>query len=192
MTPSASTQTDQDRHHQQDRQEQDDGHGQAGQQQPHQLQPQHHPEQEQQQHGEQGRTELMLQPPVDIFETPDRIVLLADLPGVTRDGLDITIHRGRLTIQGKLQIPRPDGRIPGRYQRVFQLTEVVDEQRFSAELKDGVLRLEMPKRKEYQPQRVNVAVRDSANRPQRPERGGQAEAGQTGSGASDGPGKGGT
>jgi HSP20 family protein len=91
-------------------------------------------------------------PPADIYETGDNIVVLAEIPGVAPDGVDITLERRVLTIRGRSAANDPAGyqRVyneyaDGDYERVFTLSENIDRDRIEATLKDGVLNLVLPK-----------------------------------------------
>ena len=91
-------------------------------------------------------------PPSDIYETKDSIVVLAEMPGVTPDGVDITLERRVLTIRGRSAAGDHAGyqRVyneyaDGDYERVFTLSENIDRDRIEASLKDGVLHLVLPK-----------------------------------------------
>jgi HSP20 family protein len=91
-------------------------------------------------------------PPADIYETGDNIVVLAEMPGVAPDGVDITLERRVLTIRGRSAANDPAGyqRVyneyaDGDYERVFTLSENIDRDRIEATLKDGVLNLVLPK-----------------------------------------------
>ena len=91
-------------------------------------------------------------PPADIYETGDNIVVLAEMPGVAPDGVDITLERRVLTIRGRSAANDPAGyqRVyneyaNGDYERVFTLSENIDRDRIEATLKDGVLNLVLPK-----------------------------------------------
>jgi HSP20 family molecular chaperone IbpA len=102
-----------------------------------------------------------LTPQVDIYETPQELVLLADLPGVNRDDLEVRVEDGVLTIQGR---PRhgASGRVLYQefelipYFRQFELGEAIDQGRIAAELKHGVLTLHLPKVQPAQPRRIEV------------------------------------
>jgi HSP20 family molecular chaperone IbpA len=91
-------------------------------------------------------------PPADIYETKDSIVVLADMPGVSPEGVDISLERRVLTIRGR-GAASEHGRYQrvyneyadGDYERVFTLSENIDRDRIEATLKDGVLRLVLPK-----------------------------------------------
>ena len=91
-------------------------------------------------------------PPADIYETRDNIVVLAEMPGVASDGVDITLERRVLTIRGRTAANNHAGyqRVyneyaDGDYERVFTLSENIDRDRIEATLKDGVLNLVLPK-----------------------------------------------
>jgi HSP20 family molecular chaperone IbpA len=100
-------------------------------------------------------------PPVDIFEDDDGLVVLADLPGVASEGLDVRVEQRILTITARAQ-PAPSGTALHReyeltnFFRQFQLPEEVDTARIQAELKQGVLTLRLPRAPKEQPRRVEV------------------------------------
>ncbi len=107
-----------------------------------------------------GRTYL---PPVDIFETKEELVLLADLPGVKSDDVEIHFEQGELTITGKVEERQPAGTPfllrdydAGDFVRSFRISEVIDSSRISAEHKDGVLTLHLPKVEAAKPRRIAV------------------------------------
>lgn len=111
----------------------------------------------------QGAEQPALRPPVDIFETADGITLMADMPGVARDRLNVSIERDSLVIEGDVQIEMPeqieavhaDVRAT-HFRRSFALSGELDADKISAGLKDGVLTLRIPKRAELQPRRIAV------------------------------------
>lgn len=108
------------------------------------------------------REGLVVPPPVDIYETADRVILLADMPGVPPGNLEITIHRGILVIRGRVEEQLHLSELPTRYERSFNLPDAIDQEQLKAEIVDGVLRLEMPKRAQAQPRRINVQVQPRA------------------------------
>lgn len=107
--------------------------------------------------------ERYVAPPVDIFENEDGLTLCADLPGVSRESLEIEVKNDVLTIQGRparLSSGAPVYRefeVPG-YFRQFQLSDAVDSNRIRAELKNGVLTLHLPKAEEAKPRKIEVQV----------------------------------
>jgi HSP20 family protein len=91
-------------------------------------------------------------PAADIYETRDSIVVLAEMPGVAPDGVDISLERRVLTIRGRNAAGDHAGyqRVyneyaDGDYERAFTLSENIDRDRIEATLKDGVLHLVLPK-----------------------------------------------
>jgi len=102
---------------------------------------------------------------VDIFEDKTGITVRADMPGVSRERLDIKIDKDTLSIEGRAEIPMPDGMEPlyadirsTRYQRSFSLSSELDADKAEASLKDGLLTLRIPKREQYQPRKVEVRM----------------------------------
>ena len=102
-------------------------------------------------------------PAVDVFEDASGITLLADMPGVPKDQLELKIEGDALLIEGGVQSLTPQGleavyaelRAP-RYRRSFTLSRELDSARIEANLKDGVLTLRIPKQAHAQPRRITV------------------------------------
>jgi HSP20 family molecular chaperone IbpA len=102
-------------------------------------------------------------PAVDVFEDAGGITLLADMPGVPKDQLELKIEGDALLIEGGVQAPKPEGleavyeevRVP-RYRRSFTLSRELETARIEAILKDGVLTLRIPKQAHAQPRRITV------------------------------------
>lgn len=106
-----------------------------------------------------------LVPPVDIYEDDSGITLLADLPGVGRDRLGVRVDGDTLTIEGTADVAGPrqmelvyGEAQPAVYRREFSLSRELDASRIEAQLKDGVLRLSIPKAEEARPRRIEVRV----------------------------------
>jgi HSP20 family molecular chaperone IbpA len=107
--------------------------------------------------------ERYITPPVDIYETADGLVVKADLPGVAKEGLDVRVENNLLSIRGKANHSAPGEPIYREYGlvnffRQFELNERVDQLKISAELKHGVLTLNLPKAEEAKPKRVEIKV----------------------------------
>lgn len=102
-------------------------------------------------------------PPVDVFENESGITLLADLPGVARDRLGVRVDGDTLTIEATASVESPkdmalawsEAQYPA-YRRSFTLSRELDASRVEATLKDGVLRLSIPKLEEARPRRIEV------------------------------------
>ena len=108
-------------------------------------------------------TERAVTPAVDVFEDETGITLLADMPGVPRDQLELHVEGDSLLIEGRVQPQTPVGleavyaelRAP-RYRRGFTLSRELDTTKIDAQLKDGVLTLRIPKQAHAQPRRIAV------------------------------------
>jgi HSP20 family protein len=112
---------------------------------------------------EQTQPDMVFTPAVDIYETADELVLLADLPGVGRDNLNINLDNNVLTIEGLVKDETNDGESvllneygTGRYWRQFTLNEVVDTSKVEAKITNGELRLTLPKSEAAKPRRIEV------------------------------------
>lgn len=104
-----------------------------------------------------------LTPPVDVIEDSSGITLYADLPGVSREGLNLNIEASTLTIDAQSSLKVPEALKTshtevalGRYRRVFTLSKELDTEKITAELTQGVLKLRIPKASHAQPRRVEV------------------------------------
>jgi HSP20 family protein len=112
---------------------------------------------------ERTRDRLAFVPRADIYETDEAIVVVADMPGVGEDTLDITLEKGVLTLNGVVEPETPEGyqlayaeyRV-GDYVRSFSLSNEIDQEAIEATLKDGVLRLTLPKITEARTKKIAV------------------------------------
>lgn len=125
--------------------------------------PQYASEQETSEKEDTRSQERYVTPAVDIYETLDGLVVKADLPGVTKDGLDLRVENNLLTIRGRASHCAPGEMLYREYQlsnffRQFELSDKVDQQNISAELKHGVLTLNLPKAEEAKPRKIDVRV----------------------------------
>jgi HSP20 family protein len=116
------------------------------------------------QRAERTRAGRTFVPAVDIVERDNELLLLADMPGVKADDLDIRYERGELAIHGKVQ-PRRDTEQTGfmlreygvgDFYRAFQVGETIDAEKIAAEIKDGVLTLHLPKTRQAVPRKITV------------------------------------
>jgi HSP20 family protein len=107
--------------------------------------------------------ERYMQPPVDIYETQDGLVLLADMPGVGPGDLEIRLEENILTIQGRAKHAidkEPTYREfeLGNFFRQFELSDQVDQEKISARLRHGVLIMELPRAEKAKPKQIPVQV----------------------------------
>lgn len=119
--------------------------------------------QQQQQQQQQQRDQAALLPAVDVVENGDGITLYADMPGVSKDKLEIHVEAGTLTIEGEVSLDLPESMEASyadvglaRYRRVFTLSKELDAEKVSADLRNGVLTLRIPKAAHAQPRRIQV------------------------------------
>lgn len=107
--------------------------------------------------------ERYVAPPVDIYETPDGLVVLADMPGVAPEALDIRVDHNVLIIRGHARHVVP-GEVTYReydlvnFFRKFELNDKVDQSHITADLKSGVLTVHVPKAQEAKPRQIEVQV----------------------------------
>jgi HSP20 family protein len=114
---------------------------------------------------ERAEKRLTLNPAVDVIEDAHGVTLWADLPGVARDSLEIRVQDGNLRIEASASVPTREGlrlqhaevRVPD-FARSFTLGPEFDTSKIEANLKDGVLKLLIPRREEARPRRIEVAV----------------------------------
>lgn len=104
----------------------------------------------------------VLSPPVDIYENEHEILLLADVPGVTEEGLSITLEKNELAIQARRTIGDEPGAVlardfrEGDFYRSFMVPQGIDGEKVEAELKSGVLHVHLPKSDGLKPRKIEV------------------------------------
>jgi len=112
---------------------------------------------------ETTRPGAFFQPAVDIFETPEELTLVADMPGVPPDGVDIDLEGDELSIEGRVKAEGYEGLKPlyveygvGGYYRRFTLGEMIDREAIKAQLRNGVLVVKLPKAERARARRITV------------------------------------
>lgn len=110
-----------------------------------------------------SQTQPIYVPYVDISENKERIRLLADMPGVDKASIDVTVENDVLTIEGRTHIDNPDGYQMigqefevGKYRRDFTLTGAVDTGAIKARVNQGVLEVTVPKREEARTRKISI------------------------------------
>ncbi|MCA7887806.1 Hsp20/alpha crystallin family protein [Burkholderia contaminans] len=112
---------------------------------------------------EQPVRRMTLVPAVDVYEDSQGVTLWADLPGVTKDKLDVKVHDSSLMIEAEAVVPTPanlrlqhaEVREP-HFARTFTLSADFDSSRIEASLQDGMLKLTIPRRDEARPRRIEI------------------------------------
>jgi HSP20 family molecular chaperone IbpA len=102
-------------------------------------------------------------PNADIFETENALTVVLEMAGVDRENINISVENGLLTVEGRIDFSKYEGLQPlyseyniGPYRRSFRLSSRVDQEKISAELRDGVVTLVLPKAEEAKPHRIEV------------------------------------
>ena len=112
---------------------------------------------------EETHQEQRVSPAVDIYENEDEILLMADMPGVGKDALQVRIEKAVLSIEGKPGVGLDKGLLrceaePCTYARSFSLPHTIDSDKISANLERGVLTLRLPKRESVKPRQIQVTT----------------------------------
>lgn len=104
-------------------------------------------------------------PRADILERADEITVYLDMPGVSREGVDVGFEDGTLTIQGRMDAPESANRrvllrefVVGDYFRQFSIGDEIDAERIAADFGNGVLTLHLPKVAAVQPRKIEVSA----------------------------------
>ena len=103
--------------------------------------------------------------PVDILENEEEIIILADMPGVTSKSVDIDLRESVLTIEGRISPVEGEKEVTvyrefdwGDYLRQFTLSDAIDQEKITAKMDQGVLRLTLPKAEKRKPQKIQVTA----------------------------------
>ncbi len=105
-------------------------------------------------------------PLIDMIDSKDEILIYAELPGISKDDIKVKIHDGILTISGErkeLEVPEKANclireREFGKFMRSIRLPHTVDVEKVSAEYKDGILKIRLPKKEEFKPKEIQISV----------------------------------
>ena len=102
-------------------------------------------------------------PTTDIFETEDALTVVLEMPGVDRDNIEVSVENGVLTVEGRINFDKYEGLQPvyskyniGPFRRSFRVSRRVDQDKISAEMRDGVITLVLPMAEEAKPRRIDV------------------------------------
>lgn len=114
--------------------------------------------------GETTKREKYYIPAVDIFESEKDVTVIAEMPGVTAEGIEVTLEDDVLTIKGKKAAELATGRIllqeyeSGNYQRRFTVAETIDQENIKASMNNGMLRITLPKAEPAKPRKIEVQI----------------------------------
>ena len=109
------------------------------------------------------RDERFITPPASVSETTDGYMLELEMPGVNKDGLDISIENNELSIIGRRSNPPIEGTLvhresrPHNYRRTFEIDPSIDTGKISARINQGIVTLTLPKAEEVKPRKIKVS-----------------------------------
>ena len=112
---------------------------------------------------DRGQAEQFITPPSSVAEIADGYMLEIEMPGVKKDGLDISFENNELTITGRRSLPRVEGTLihresrPENFRRVFELDPSIDAEKISAKIDQGLVTLTLPKAEHVKPRRITVS-----------------------------------
>ena len=111
----------------------------------------------------QGQTERFITPVASVTEDGDAYQLKVEMPGVNKEGLEISVENNELTIIGRRTLPPIDGTVihresrPENFRRVFELDPSIDTGKITAHMDQGILTLTLPKAEQVKPRKITVS-----------------------------------
>lgn len=113
--------------------------------------------------GDRAQTEQFVAPPASVIEAADGYTLEVEMPGVNKDGLDISVENNELTIVGRRSLPVVEGTLvhhesrPENFRRTFELDPSIDANKISARIEQGLVTLTLPKAEHVKPRKITVS-----------------------------------
>jgi HSP20 family protein len=112
---------------------------------------------------DRGQAEQFINPPASVTEITDGYMLEIEMPGVKKDGLEISVENNELTIIGRRSLPAMEGTLihreshPENFRRVFELDPSIDADKINAKIDQGLVTLILPKAEHVRPRKIAVA-----------------------------------
>ena len=112
---------------------------------------------------DRGQAGQFITPPSSVTEIADGYMLEIEMPGVKKDGLDISFENNELTITGRRSLPRVEGTLihresrPENFRRVFEIDPSIDANKISAKIDQGLVMLTLPKAEHVKPRKITVS-----------------------------------
>jgi HSP20 family protein len=112
---------------------------------------------------DRAQTEQFIAPPASVIEAGNSYTLEIEMPGVTKDGLDISVENNELTIVGQRALPKIEGTLihhesrPENFRRTFELDPSIDADKISAKIEQGLVSLTLPKAEHVKPRKITVS-----------------------------------
>jgi len=113
-----------------------------------------------------GKRDYYWQPPVDVFENDESIILLIELPGIKKEAVSINIEKNLLSVvANKEDLEKDDSDkismkeiLRGKFKRDFVVPSGVEREKIEAEFKNGILKLTLPKKEEAKPREIEISI----------------------------------
>jgi HSP20 family protein len=112
---------------------------------------------------DRAQTEQFVAPPASVIEAGDGYMLEVEMPGVNKDGLDISVENNELTVTGRRSLPVVEGMLihhesrPENFRRTFELDPSIDANNISAKIEQGLATLTLPKAEHVKPRKITVS-----------------------------------
>jgi HSP20 family protein len=112
---------------------------------------------------DRAQSEQFIAPPASVIEASDGYILELEMPGVTKDGLDISVENNELTIVGRRSLPKIEGTLihhesrPENFRRTFELDPSIDADKIGAKIEQGLVMLTLPKAEHVKPRKITVS-----------------------------------
>jgi HSP20 family protein len=112
---------------------------------------------------DRAQAEQFVAPPGSVIEAADGYTLEVEMPGVNKDGLDISVENNELTVIGRRSLPTVEGTLihhesrPENFRRTFELDPSIDADKISAKIKQGLVTLTLPKAEHVKPRKITVS-----------------------------------
>jgi HSP20 family protein len=112
---------------------------------------------------DRARTEQFVAPPASVIEGRDGYTLEVEMPGVNKDGLDVSVENNELAIIGRRSLPAVEGRLihhesrPQNFRRMFELDPSIDANKITARVEQGLVTLTLPKAEHVKPRKITVS-----------------------------------
>jgi HSP20 family protein len=113
--------------------------------------------------GDRAQAEQFIMPPASVTESTEGYTLEIEMPGVSKDGLDISVENNELTIVGRRSLPVVEGTLihhesrPENFRRTFELDPSIDANKINAKVEQGLVTLTLPKAEQVKPRRITVS-----------------------------------
>jgi HSP20 family protein len=112
---------------------------------------------------DRAQVDQFIAPPASVIEAGEGYTLELEMPGVTKDGLDISVENNELTVVGQRSLPTVQGTLihhesrPGNFRRTFELDPSIDADKISAKIEQGLVTLSLPKAEHVKPRKISVS-----------------------------------